>query len=523
MPGKNKWLAVLMLVLLSASCGDDGTYTISFDANGGSGDLPRDVKVLAGEYTPLPSAPGLSRNNYRFVGWNTERVNSGSEGGRYNVGAYYLVPSQNVVMYADWTEEATSIYTVTFNSNGGESLRPQQVAAGRTVNEPPNPTRGDYVFGGWYSDSAFSAAYNFATPVTGDITLYAWWIIGGSGLDSITGLANKVAWLQANAQSNTDYVLEVNADENINDTLSLYFTPRSNITITLRGSGGNRTISHPSGSYLFVVNSSVTLVLDSNITLQGHGDSLITLYWGGMLIMNTGAKITGAGNRTSTNNPGSAVSVADDGSFTMNGGEISGNNGSSNAAGVTVGNNGRFTMNGGKISGNTSDDSGGGVAVQQQNGSFTMTGGEISGNTSLKPGYDGSGGGVFVQGASFTMTGGRISGNTSEQAGGGVAVYSGSGSFTMTGGEISGNTTKGGDDSFGRGGGVLAEYAVFSKTGGTIYGNDAGGSSNVVNGNYAYGHAVYYSNTGDNGYRDATAGPEVNLDTRTDENWMKTF
>ena len=176
MPGRKKWLTILILALLCASCGEDGTYTISFDANGGSGNLPHAVKAPAGEYVVLPGAPGLSTNNYRFIGWNTERVNSGSEGGRFNVGAYLPPPSQDMTMYADWIEAATSLYTVTFNSNGGESRRSQEVADGRTANEPPAPTRGGYTFGGWYSDSALTAPYSFSTPVTGNITLHAGWI-----------------------------------------------------------------------------------------------------------------------------------------------------------------------------------------------------------------------------------------------------------------------------------------------------------------------------------------------------------
>jgi uncharacterized repeat protein (TIGR02543 family) len=176
MPGRNKWLTVLILALLSASCEwDVGYYTISFDANGGSGNPPRAVKAPVGEYAVLPSAPNLSKTNYRFSGWNTERANSGSEGGRFNVGAYLPPQSRDMTMYADWVEAATSIYTVTFNSNGGESRDPQQVASGRTVNQPPAPTRSGYTFGGWYSDPALSAAYSFSTPVTGDITLYAKW------------------------------------------------------------------------------------------------------------------------------------------------------------------------------------------------------------------------------------------------------------------------------------------------------------------------------------------------------------
>jgi hypothetical protein len=90
-------------------------------------------------------------------------------------------------------------------------------------------------------------------------------------------------------------------------------------------------------------------------------------------------------------------------------------------------------MNGGVISGNSAGSYGGGVYASGT-GSFTMTGGEISGNNA------GYGGGLFSTGNfSFIMTGGKINGNTTVNSGGGVYV-NGTNSFTMTGGEISGNT-----------------------------------------------------------------------------------
>jgi uncharacterized repeat protein (TIGR02543 family) len=72
---------------------------------------------------------------------------------------------------------------------------------------------------------------------------------------------------------------------------------------------------------------------------------------------------------------------------------------------------------GSKISGNTSSSGGGGVYVYY--GTFTMSGGEISGNTSS------SGGGVYVYYSTFTMSGGEISSNTSSSYGGGVYISNG--------------------------------------------------------------------------------------------------
>lgn len=79
-----------------------------------------------------------------------------------------------VYMPSDVTPPTTT-YTVTFNTNGGTDVEPQTVEEGQTATEPTAPTKGSDTFGGWYSDSGLTTAYNFSTPVTADITLYAKW------------------------------------------------------------------------------------------------------------------------------------------------------------------------------------------------------------------------------------------------------------------------------------------------------------------------------------------------------------
>ncbi len=71
---------------------------------------------------------------------------------------------------------AKTEYTVTFNSNGGSAIDPAVVVEGSTVPSPTDPTKDDYLFAGWYANEALTgSAYQFSTPVTEDITLYAKW------------------------------------------------------------------------------------------------------------------------------------------------------------------------------------------------------------------------------------------------------------------------------------------------------------------------------------------------------------
>ena len=84
----------------------------------------------------------------------------------------------------------------TFNMTGhGQQVAPQTVQSGKTAFKPSsNPTETGWVFRGWYADSAFKKTYNFKTPVTSDITIYARWTQNGT--TPITGDdSNLTLWL----------------------------------------------------------------------------------------------------------------------------------------------------------------------------------------------------------------------------------------------------------------------------------------------------------------------------------------
>ncbi|MBR4027903.1 MAG: 5'-nucleotidase C-terminal domain-containing protein [Lachnospiraceae bacterium] len=70
-------------------------------------------------------------------------------------------------------------YKVTFIDNMNEDiLSEQEICVGDKVTKPDVPTLDGYTFGGWYMDKDCTDGneYNFDTPVTKDISLYAKWI-----------------------------------------------------------------------------------------------------------------------------------------------------------------------------------------------------------------------------------------------------------------------------------------------------------------------------------------------------------
>ena len=90
-------------------------------------------------------------------------------------------------------------HRVKFDAQGGSATGDQTPASGSTVAKPADPTRDGYTFAGWYTDEACTQAYDFSTPVTADLTLFAKWTKnavnpggnGGSGTNGGNGGAGN--------------------------------------------------------------------------------------------------------------------------------------------------------------------------------------------------------------------------------------------------------------------------------------------------------------------------------------------
>ena len=119
--------------------------------------------VNLGDYTD-PAA--YEREGYEIVGWYTDADCTEEFD--------FTKPVMgDVTLYAKW---ALKSYDVTFNDGvDGNTDAVESVNHGDKVAKPANPTRDGYTFDGWYTDAACTTLYNFDTPVTGDMTLYAKW------------------------------------------------------------------------------------------------------------------------------------------------------------------------------------------------------------------------------------------------------------------------------------------------------------------------------------------------------------
>lgn len=139
------------------------TVTYSVPSDIGVTVSPSQYTVVSG-LDPLPTPSTVS--GLTFGGWYTDS----SLNDNYKITKILPGESGDRTLYGKWTA------TVTFDGKGGQvSYNQGTVIYNNTVHKPDNPTKTNYEFGGWYTDSACTSAYNFNSIVTNSFTLYAKW------------------------------------------------------------------------------------------------------------------------------------------------------------------------------------------------------------------------------------------------------------------------------------------------------------------------------------------------------------
>ena len=132
-----------VMVIESDSSSADTTYTVTFDAMGGTVNPSSKVVTYGQTYGELPTPV---RANYIFSGWYIPDWNDHQHG---------MITADTVVTldgdktaYAYWTQPTS---TLTFNANGGTvGTASKTVTYGHAYGELPIPTRTGYNFDGWY-------------------------------------------------------------------------------------------------------------------------------------------------------------------------------------------------------------------------------------------------------------------------------------------------------------------------------------------------------------------------------------
>lgn len=68
-----------------------------------------------------------------------------------------------------------------------DGVAAQSITYGGCAVKPNTPENGDKMFVNWYTDSGCTHVYDFSTPVTTNLPLYAKWVDLPSGIDSVEG------------------------------------------------------------------------------------------------------------------------------------------------------------------------------------------------------------------------------------------------------------------------------------------------------------------------------------------------
>ena len=128
--------------------------------------------AVAGTEVTLTSEPN---SGYRFHEWNITPEVTVTDN-------KFVMPEEAVTVSAVFARRSTgggssasTTYTVKFDTDGGSEIDSIKVTKNKTLDEPTEPTKDGYKFGGWYTDTELTKAYDFDTKVTADFTLYAKW------------------------------------------------------------------------------------------------------------------------------------------------------------------------------------------------------------------------------------------------------------------------------------------------------------------------------------------------------------
>ena len=138
--------------------------TVKFETNGGT-DIT-DGKVEYGNMVAPVSNP--EKTECVFGGWYSDEA-------LQNEFDFDTKILDDITLYAKWT--VINYYNVKFETNGGGSIDTQRIKEDELATKPSDPTKNNSIFGGWYTDEELNNSFDFNTPITKELTLYAKWDI----------------------------------------------------------------------------------------------------------------------------------------------------------------------------------------------------------------------------------------------------------------------------------------------------------------------------------------------------------
>ncbi len=224
------------------------TYTIAFDANGGSGSM-NGLEMTYGTAKNL-TANAFTYAGHAFTGWNTQSDGLGTNyANEAEVNNLTTENNAEITLYAKWS---TNSYTIIYNNNGGTgSMSNTTCTYGEDCTLRKNTfTKTGYKFNGWKSGAQGFTDEQVVNSLIeqGSITLEAQWApieytISFNGNQSTSGSMNSITahydenvTLPASGFTRTGYTQNgwKNGAEDITDQATVHnLTITDGVTVTL--------------------------------------------------------------------------------------------------------------------------------------------------------------------------------------------------------------------------------------------------------------------------------------------------
>lgn len=152
------------------------TYTVAYNANGGSGAPEAQTKISGQTLTLSSQVP--TRTGYTFQYWQDKAPGTpgSGEARQYDPGGSYTIDA-DVTLYAVW-----KVITLTVNfdavSNGGNTTEPtRKVNYGDTIGTLPVAIKQYYKFVGWFTEKVGGVQISADQVITSNTTYYAQFVI----------------------------------------------------------------------------------------------------------------------------------------------------------------------------------------------------------------------------------------------------------------------------------------------------------------------------------------------------------
>jgi hypothetical protein len=189
------------------------TYSVTFDANGGTGAPASQTKIHGTNLTLSATSPTratVGSTQYAFAGWNTAANGSGTS---YSAGATYTLNAP-LSLFAQWTV-TTLNWSISWNANGGTGGGTTTEPRGNSHTAPSPGTRSGFTFSQWRKpefggDPTFVANSGTFTPTAND-SFWAQWtanpvtptitMAANSGVSATAGTINWTSTNQASFSS----------------------------------------------------------------------------------------------------------------------------------------------------------------------------------------------------------------------------------------------------------------------------------------------------------------------------------